>query len=246
MRSKIKNVVLSLALAVLLVSSSLVFSACTNVTTTEVSTYEQLSTALSSTCDVIKLTDNIVAENIIIVERKVVLDLNGNTITNEKGLWNEETHVWSLISVRGDGDLTITGNGKVLAKEGDVYGIDTFDANSKLTIKNGEVVGNITAVYCHNGSVKIEDGKFSVQQKNTNKVEGPYGSTINILNKNGTAGTATVELTGGVYVNFNPADKTVYENWELRHNPNDKLVADGYTAKLIDGTTNYQVVKAED
>ena len=67
--------------------------------------------------DTITLTDNIKVENTLVVTKTLTLDLAGHTLSNEENIWSDDN--WSLISVRGNGNLTITGNGTLKAKKDD-------------------------------------------------------------------------------------------------------------------------------
>ena len=205
-------------------------------TTAKVATYSALVDALNGDKKIVKLTADIVVEEVLVVSRTVVLDMNGKTISNSTDLYDESKANWSLISVRENGNLKITGDGKIVAKENDCYCVDVQDGGN-LTIIDGTYVGNISAIYSYEGNVVIKGGTYSIQQLNANGVESAYGATINIYNENGAKGTATVSITGGVFKNFDPAGRV--------DNPNDVLVADGYTAVLVkDSTTDYIVKKA--
>ncbi len=129
----------------------------------------------------------------------LVLNLNGYTITNASDLWNDEKKDWSLISVRG-GSLTINGDGKVIAKENDCFAADVQNGGS-LTINGGEYVGNISAVYVFDGSATIKGGEFSVQQLSA---QGNRELTLNCYDANNKAGTASIEVFGGRFFQFNP------------------------------------------
>ena len=223
--------VVSLLLALLFIVPLMFLATACGETVATVSTYDELVEALNGDKQIVKLEKDIDVEGVLVVGRKVILDMNGKTLSNSQDLWNNATNAWSIVSVRENGDLVIKGNGKIHAKENDCYAVDIMDGG-KLVIENGEFIGNISAVYAYEGSVKIKDGTYSIQQPNDNGVEGPYGQTINIKNEN--ADKTTVEITGGVFKNFNPSDKT---------DNKDKLVADGYEAVLIEGTTDYKVVK---
>lgn len=205
----------------------------------EVGTQEALVQAIADEkIDEVKLTSDIIIDDTLVISRKVIINLNGKTISNTKDIWvdTETEDKWSLISVRVDANLTITGNGKLLAKENDCYALDVVDGG-KLTIEDGEFIGNISAVYIFEGSAEIKGGKYSIKQLNTNGVESAYGCTINVYNQNQDANKASVSITGGIFANFNPTDKT--------QNAHDNLVPEGYKAVLVEGsTTDYQVVKA--
>ena len=237
MKKNLKTI-LALTLAVVfIIPFALVLSAC-GATTQVVSTYGELVSALSGTSNVVKLDADIDVEDMLLVKREMTLDLNGHKLYNTKDIWfdKEEPHKWSIIEVGKDGVLTITGNGKIDAKENDCYAIDVADGG-KLTIEDGEFIGNISAVYVYEGSAEIKGGKFSIKQLNDNKVESEYGQTVNIYNKNAENKTATVSITGGLFKNFDPAGRV--------DNPHDELVAKGYKAveTKIDGEKYYKIVK---
>ena len=170
-------------------------------------TYQPLQGAIDAAEDgaTVKLLSDI-----DLVTKQLTLDMNGKKLYNTKDLWeqpnDEENNNWSLISVRKGGDLTITGDGTLDAKENDCYAIDLQDETSKCTIENGTFVGNVTAVYVHPGTLIINGGKFSIKQLNTNGVLDSYGVTINCYDADYKAGTAKVTITGGTFSHFNPAD----------------------------------------
>ena len=210
-------------IAVLLVSFMLLATACCGTSTTNVSTYSELVDALKGTSEVIKLEDNIVIESTLVVEREVTLDMNGKTISNEVEIWNVEENNWSVISVRAGGNLIVEGNGKIQAKENDCYAIDVMDGGH-LVVNDGEFVGNISAVYVYEGSAQINGGTYSIQQKS--EVQGkPNEFVLNLEDVHREAGTASIVVTGGTYVEFNP------QNCEAEGN-NTNFVKDGYVSTL--------------
>ena len=115
--------------------------------------------------DTIKLLGDVVLENTVVVDKKLTLDLEGKTISNVSNLCNESTGDWSLVSVRENGNLTITGNGTLQAKKKDCFTVDVQDVNATVTIESGTLVGNVHAVYVFEGSAYINGGTYSVQQK---------------------------------------------------------------------------------
>lgn len=169
----------------------------------------------------------------IMAGKNVTIDLNGHTINNTTDIWNE-ADAWSLFSVQG-GTLLITGNGKVQAKENDCYAVDVQNGG-KVIIESGTFVGNIHAVYVLNGKAEIKGGTFSVQQKYEN---GPKADefVINCYDANYKNGTASVEIAGGTFENFNPADCAA----EGEHT---NFVAEGYSSvKINDEPATYMVAK---
>lgn len=234
-----KKKILSLVLAVLLIVPAMFMLSACAPSVAEVSTYAELTQALNGDKDIIKVTADINVEDSLVVKRKVVLDLNGKKLYNENDVWDKSPYSWSIISVRENGNLTLKGNGQILAKENDCYALDVMDGG-KLVVEDGKYVGNVSAVYAYDGDVEIKGGEYSIQQLNDNKVEGPYGLTINIYNNDDSSKpqlekTATVSITGGKFDKFNI----------VKDNPNDKLVADGYEVRLVEGSTDvYEVVKS--
>mgnify|MGYP000075497099 CR=1 FL=1 len=151
----------------------------------------------------------------------VTLDLNGHTIANTTDLWNEETGHWSLISVRGNGTLTIKG-GTLKAKENDCFALDVFDKTANLIIEDGKYVGNLHAVYVYFGNLKVKGGEFSIQQLADGK--DPYRFTLNCYDSSYKSGIATVEVSGGKFFKFNPGDN-------LAEGKGTNFLAPGYKAE---------------
>jgi len=163
----------------------------------------------------------------------VEIDLNGHTITNETDVWAGND--WSLFSVRG-GTLTIK-NGTVKAKDNDCYACDV-QYGGTLIIEDGTFVGNISAVYVHEGKAEIKGGTFSIVQTET---EGdPYRFLLNCYDSNRQAGKASIVVTGGTFENFNPADNAA-------EGAGTNFVDEGYKAVKIAETPapngTFQVVK---
>ena len=176
-------------------------------------------------------------EDTLTVEKNTVLDMNGKTISNEKDIWDADTKTdWSLISARNGANLTITGNGSFKAKKDDCYAVDVQDG-ATVTIEDGTFIGNIHAVYVYEGTANIKGGFYAVQQKYTdaNKAD---GFVLNCYDANRTGGTAKIIVTGGTFVNFNPADC-----WAEGEHTN--FVADGYSviSEQHGADTWYTVVK---
>lgn len=167
--------------------------------------------------------------------KDVVLDLNGYKLNNTEDLWDTATDSWSLISVKG-GSLTIKGQGIFTAKENDCYAVDVQDGGHVI-IEDGEYVGNIHAVYVEEGTAEIRGGKYSVQQKYPDAAKADE-FVLNCYDANRANGTAKIIVTGGEFVNFNPADCQA----EGAHT---NFCAPGYKSKKIsDNPAVYTVVDA--
>ena len=178
---------------------------------TSVDSYDSLVEAINSASDgdTITLNGDIDVQRTLVVTKKLTLDLSGHKLYNTKDLWDaptEKDNNWSLISVRGTGNLTITGNGTLDAKKDDCYAVDVQDETAKATLENGTFVGNITTVYVFEGTLVVKDGSYSIKQLNSNGVQNQYGLTINCYDQNYKNGTAKVLITGGTFAHFNPVD----------------------------------------
>lgn len=159
--------------------------------------------------------------NTIVSNGKLTIDAKDKEIANTVDLWQAaDDNEWSLVSARGtDGEVTVK-SGSFLAKENDCYAVDV-QGGATVVIEGGTFDGNIHAVYVYEGKAIIKGGFFSVQQPYP-KTGLEYEFVINCYDGNRENGTASVEIMGGTYVNFNPADNTA----EGAHT---NFVADGYT-----------------
>ena len=200
--------------------------------------YAGLQSAINAaqTGDTVQLIADAVVDATVVVQNKgaITLDLNDKTISNTKEIWNDDSYNWSLVSVRGNSDLTITGNGAIDALANDSYAIDLQDAASKCTIENGAFTGNISAVYVFDGSLTINGGTFDIKQMSS---QGDRRFTINCYDSNYKNGTAQVSINGGTFNGFDPANN-------LAEGTGTAFTAPGYTSVAnADGT--YGVKLAE-
>ena len=163
------------------------------------------------------------------VEADAVLNLNGHTIKNAEG--NALTDV---IVVREGGKLTINGEGTIEA----VSGNDGFAiiSEGELVINGGTFKAGVDAdgvanavIYARgNGEVYVNGGYFP----NDN-------NSVFVLNKrDADRATTTIEVSGGVYRNFDPKANAA-------EGENTSFMADGFTT-VFDGVDTYTVVAAID
>lgn len=192
--------VISIALALLMVAVMLPVMAMAADVTDEAG----LKTAVAAGGN-IKLANDIKLTETLVVNTTVVLDMNGHKLYNDSDIWNDGEGNWSLISVRGTGDLTITGNGTLKAKENDCFAADVYDAGAVLTIENGTFIGNAHAIYIYDGTAYIKGGTYSIQQKSS-VADKPYEFVLNCYDASREAGTAKMNVTGGTFHQFNPAN----------------------------------------
>lgn len=194
------------------------------------------------------LTEDIKIDSPLIPGGDVILNLNGFKIFNETDIWTNTD--WSLLSVRSDNTLTINGPGELIAKENDCYCCDVKNETGKLVI-NGDVtcLGNITTVYAAYGKIELNGGHYDVQQKDPQKNTIPNHLLINCLDASYKAGKASIEVTGGEYVDFNPemnkaeiASGTSFVKEGYKVQVNDEDNTDFYNEELGTGVI-YKVVK---
>lgn len=154
---------------------------------------------------------------------KATINANGKTVANTADIWNEGTGAWSLVSAQGGAALTVKGNGTFKAKENDCFAVDVQDG-STLVIENGTFIGNVHAVYVFEGTAEIKGGFYSVQQKYSDASKADE-FVLNCYDANRANGTAKIIVTGGTFVNFNPANCQA----EGAHT---NFVADGYHVEV--------------
>ena len=193
---------------------------------------------------VVKLTSDIVVTESTIVSKNIVIDLNGHTIKNTEDIWNEDEKIWSLISVRNGGILTLLdssefGNGTLHAKENDCFAIDVRNGGM-LIIESGTYIGNISSVYVHSGTAYINGGYYKVQQ--ISSVNG-YGETINCYDANFKNGTAKVVISGGSFYNFNPTDAAEPADCNQSYlSKNTKMVYDEESKSYVIAKREFKIV----
>ena len=194
----------------------------------EYSTLQEAIEAATNTQTITLLSDIDLARTISVSNKTITLNLDGHKLYNTADLWDlpaKNDHNWSLISVRGTGNLTITGNGTLQAKKNDCYAVDVQDG-STLTIENGTLVGNIHAVYVYEGTAYIKGGTYSVQQKYSQTDKGDE-FVLNCYDANRSNGSATISVSGGSFINFNPANCQA-------EGANTNFCAEGYSTKQED------------
>ena len=142
----------------------------------------------------------------------VVINLNGKTLKNK--LTNEATDV---IIVEEGGKLTINGEGTVEAVTGnDGYAVI---ASGEVVINGGTFKAGVdengeanAVVYARgNGKVYVDGGNFPNEAN----------STYVLNKKDADRATTVIEVRGGSFFNFNPADNAA-------ENPGTNFCAEGY------------------
>lgn len=144
------------------------------------------------------------ASTLVVSEGNMTINATNKTIENTNDLWDSKPNAWSLVSAQGGAALTVKGNGTFKAKENDCFAVDVQDG-SKLVIEDGTFIGNVHAVYVYEGTAYIKGGFYSVQQKYSDASKANE-FVLNCYDANRANGTAEIIVTGGTFVNFNPAN----------------------------------------
>lgn len=250
MKAKFLSVLLALTMVLSLLPTAVLASAgegCTDENCTHVAAigdmhYDSLQDAIDAAQNgaTVKLLNNIDLGLTVSVGKKIILDMNGKKISNTTDLWDKpdaNANNWSLISVRKNGDLTIIGDGTLDAKENDCYAIDLQDETSKCTIENGTFIGNVHAVYVERGELIVNGGSYSIQQKypDSNLAD---EFVLNCYDPSRREGTATITVSGGSFVSFNPADCKA-------EGAGTNFCAKGYTSIKDESANTYTVVSGK-
>jgi hypothetical protein len=155
----------------------------------------------------------------LVVTSNLTLNLNGKNLKGGK-VYDAATGMTGIdiaaISVDNGATLTIEGEGNI---EGSSYGV--YAKNGTLNIKSGNFTAETSAVQVGAATVNIEGGTFS----NTDE-DKRY--TINCLDANWKNEIAKVNISGGTFIDFDPANN-------LAEGPGTDFCADGYTSKLENG-----------
>lgn len=158
-----------------------------------------------------KIEDTVESQNIVSVD--MTLDLNGHKITFFAEMSEyKNNHV--AIYVKNGATFTVTdssagGTGGIIStldkssKPGDNIGPYTFDVvdNSNLVINGGYYLGGGTVAQVETGKVTVNGGVFEIN---------PYGKPyyydfmFNCIDSAYRDGTATIEVNGGTFKNWDP------------------------------------------
>ncbi|MFQ6772990.1 MAG: hypothetical protein ACLRFG_00765 [Clostridia bacterium] len=192
----------------------------------------EMAVSQANSGDTILLSEDVVLDEQVDITKKLTIDLGEHVISNTTDIWDNVNDKWSLLSVQG-GNLTIK-NGGLYAKENDCYAIDVREGG-KLTIIDGQYLGNVSAIYVYEGSLDIRGGQFAIQQLDQKTHDERF--TINCYDDNYEADTANVVISGGQFANFNPDNN-------LSEGANTDYLVDGYTTTtdVQSGKTIYTVV----
>lgn len=168
--------------------------------------------------------------------RSLMLNFGDYTFT-DTGDFDSSKNIAGLFIYQAKNALLDGNNGGVHATK--TLGVDVVLTlkDYTVTIKGGNYIGATTAVQVQKGTLNIEGGFFKAYPTSTVE-DDQQRYTINCIDANYKNGTAIVNITGGTFVNFNPADNKA----EGEHT---NFVAEGYkvVSEEHDDEIWYTVVK---
>ena len=155
------------------------------------------------------------------VTADTTLDLAGKTWGVDASAAGEDYGKASILLLAVmKGTLTVTGNGVMNCEAGgnQVYGINVNGGH--VVIENGTFYGAMTAIQVQKGTLEIKGGFFDMAPTCKAAVPQYAKFVVNCIDSAWKSGTASISITGGTFVNFDPSA-----------NPEGKgtsYVADGY------------------
>ena len=215
-----KKSILAILLALVMVASLLPATALADGTIFEVSTQEALENVLARAQDgdTVRLVDDIAIDvtdtgtdtlvPMLYINSDITLDLNKHELGyDQTNLDVSLVCTPCLICVYG-ANVTITGNGTIdaEAKNNNAYGINVVN-NGSLSIENGNFYGAITAIQVQSGRLNIYGGTYQFAETAASSAPDSYKKyIINVIDSSYNTGSATVGITGGTFVGFNPSE----------------------------------------
>ena len=171
--------------------------------------------------------------------KDTTLDLSGKKLAVDASAANADYGKASplMLAVMG-GTLTITGDGELNCEAGNnqVYGINVN--GGKVVIESGKFYGAMTAIQVQKGSLEIKGGFFDMAPTCKAAVPQYAKYVVNCIDAAYKDGTATISITGGTFVNFDPSANP--------EGAGTSYVADGYkvvSQTQTNGDVWYTVVK---
>lgn len=171
-----------------------------------------------------------------IINTKLTIDLNNRSIvgglfSESNGSMNEGTSDSYAFWVKEGGDLTIEGNGEIVAQDA-TYSMAIWANGGNVTIKGGTFRNGgdgTDLIYASaGGNVYIYDGEF-IGAGNTGSEPGTANkfSLLNVKDKDYKSGSSEIVVYGGKFYGFNPANN-------LSEGPGTNFVAEGYESVEIE------------
>lgn len=135
--------------------------------------------------------------------------------------------------------IDIYGPGKIVESSG-VYGIWTNSETTTVNIYDCDVEAYTHALYSYSGVINVYGGSFKLLDAEPElDVNGHHKFLLNCYDANYTNGTAKINVYGGKFYNYNPAESYSEPNGPVSY------VAEGYhvVESVEDGVPVFEVVK---
>ena len=159
-------------------------------------------------------------------------NLNGHTVSLKGGNF-------AAMYFRGTNPtIDFYGPGKIVESSG-IYGIWTNSENTTVNIYNCDVEAYTHVLYAEKGTINVYGGSFKLLDENPElDSKGHCKFLLNCYDANYTAGTAKINVYGGKFYNFNPAETYGEPNGPVSY------VAEGYhvVETVEDGVPVFEVV----
>ncbi|MBP3653967.1 MAG: hypothetical protein J6J04_00850, partial [Oscillospiraceae bacterium] len=161
----------------------------------------------------------------IVLKEDKEVDLKGLTVDCVED-------VYPAFRIQNEANVTFQ-NGTVTNSDY-VFVLGASDGSSagNLTIKDGNYKGETTVASVTKGTLTIEGGEFAVDP-----YEGNYNYLLNCIDANYKDGTAKIEVKGGTFNNFDPANNAA-------EGPGTNFVVEGYVS--VDNGDGTWTVKVDD
>jgi len=158
-------------------------------------------------------------------------DLNGHTLT----CGNAST---GCMYVRGSAIVDFVGNGKLVNNIGS-YGIWIDGVTVEANIYSGEFQAYTHVLYAYRGTINIYGGTFKILGEGSLDKNGHEKFLLNCYDANYLNGTAKINVYGGKFYNFNPAEAYGEPGSPVSY------VAEGYhvVESIDNGIPVFEVVK---
>ncbi|MBQ8501881.1 MAG: hypothetical protein IJ494_06260, partial [Bacteroides sp.] len=183
----------------------------------------------------VTLNEDVALDSTLIVNGDLVINLNGNDITNT----SESSDIEKGDGIIVYGSLVINGEGTVKAKTRTVWARGN---GSTVKLNGGNYIGanaNTEVIYASgDGKIEIYGGTYEALQQSTAFAEKQYA--ILNLHSNGKNG-CDIKVYGGTFKNFDPANNYSENPKDGYHDSN--FVVDGYASikTEADGVALYTV-----
>lgn len=162
---------------------------------------------------------------------KFIYDLNGHTLT----CGNKNN---GSLYVRGSAQVDFVGNGKFV-NNANSYGIWAAANDVVVNVRGGDFEAYTHVLYAYQGTINVYGGSFKLLGEGDVDANGHYKFLLNCYDANYTNGTAKINVYGGKFYNFNPAETYGEPGGPV------SFVAPGYhvVESQEDGVPVFEVVK---